>query len=260
MLNTLLCWACFYSFLPKIRLEQIQVSKWFFMPGVSGAFAETSVDQLEVTVSDISCSSSVEVVVLSEEHRDFAITQLVFFSLWDSRWVFHTSERGQRCFSGNIGSVFCEHPCRAYSKPVLGSEGSVRAPCLSSHLRAAQHRKYHHTTGAWESLPGLHKSFVLEKGHFKNKSQIWSTWSCYELFWSPRWSSCIIWISNLCLAVWCFLCLPCVLVCHIKKYMTRCVLGCEFQVISGCDAAQGLWDIVRLYFFKSQKRSWTFPD
>lgn len=51
------------------------------MPGVTGAFAETSVDQLEVIVSDVSCCSSVKVVVLSEEHRGFAITQLVFFSL-----------------------------------------------------------------------------------------------------------------------------------------------------------------------------------
>lgn len=42
--------------------------------------------------------------------------------------------------------------------------------------------------------------------------------------------------------------------------MARCILGSEFQIISGCDAAQGLWDIVRLFFFKSQKRSWTFAD
>lgn len=72
------------------------MSKWSFMPGVTGAFAETSVDQLEVIVYDVSCSSSVKVVVLSEERRGFAITQLVFFSVRDSRWVFHTSGREER--------------------------------------------------------------------------------------------------------------------------------------------------------------------
>lgn len=36
--------------------------------------------------------------------------------------------------------------------------------------------------------------------------------------------------------------------------MARCILGSEFQIISGCDEAQGLWDIVRLYFFLNPKR------
>lgn len=48
------------------------------MPGISGAFAETSMDQLEVIVSDISCSSSVKVVVLSEEHRACVLFSLIF--------------------------------------------------------------------------------------------------------------------------------------------------------------------------------------
>lgn len=52
------------------------------MRGVSGAFAERSVDQLEVIVPEISCSSSVKVVVLSEERKGLCYkAAYVLFSL-----------------------------------------------------------------------------------------------------------------------------------------------------------------------------------
>lgn len=53
------------------------------MPNVTDAFAETSVDQLKVIISNISCYSSVKAVVLSEECGSFSIIQLGLFCLSD---------------------------------------------------------------------------------------------------------------------------------------------------------------------------------
>lgn len=92
--------------------------------------------------------------------QGFAITQLVFFSLWDSRWVFHTSEREERWFSGNIGLApystlsflwaFLQSSQQSsswlwrVSESTMPQQPSQRSPAW----------KISHTIGAWESSPG----------------------------------------------------------------------------------------------------------
>lgn len=71
------------------------------MRSVSGAFAERSVDQLEVIVPEISCSSSVKVVVLSEEHKRLCYKAVyVLFSLIFWVGISHHDE-GERWLSRN---------------------------------------------------------------------------------------------------------------------------------------------------------------
>lgn len=71
------------------------MSNWSFVTNITDAFAETSMDHLKVIVSNISCYSSVKVVVLSEEYEGSSIIQLDL-CVSCSRWVFDTSERWER--------------------------------------------------------------------------------------------------------------------------------------------------------------------